>query len=716
MKVPRRRLLTVGALLTVVVGVLAGATPAAAASSPVPDGAASPQALAADRAASIVSARPAFLQPSVGETFVASPMITSSDIQYVPYNRTYNGLPVVGGDFVMVMRGGQNIYNSVGLQKPIGALSTSPSLGQASAEAVAAKQLTKVDTVEGTQLVVHALDAAPRLAWASTVVGTGAEGYSRLTVYVDALNGQVLGTEEHVMRGTGNSAYNGNPVTINTTNNGNGTFSMVTPNFNNMPCQNATGNATFTGNDDVWGNGNGTNRETGCVDALFGAQREITMLSQWLGRNGMNGSGGAWPIRVGLNDLNAFYDGTQVQIGHNQAGQWIGSVDVIAHEMGHGIDDFTPSSAASISGGGTQEFIADTFGAATEWFISGVDTPDFLVGETINLTGSGPIRNMFNPSALGDANCWSTSIPNAEVHAAAGPGNHWYYLMAEGSAPGQGLPNSPTCNGASVAGLLSRPGMTPQLAVRDAQRILYNGMLMKSGASSYLTYRRWTLQAALNLFPNDNCVTFNIVRNAWNAVSVPVQTGEATCTPGGGTTVYSDNFETATGWTTNPNGTDTATTGQWERNNPQGTTSGGVTLQLDTTTSGVNCLVTAAAAGASAGANDVDGGTTSIQSPTITLPAAGTLTLTFNWYLAHLNNATSADFFRVSVVNSGGTATQIFNQAGAAANRAGAFATATVNLSGFAGQTIRLRVEARDDPGTASLIEAGVDDVRITQS
>ena len=42
------------------------------------------------------------------------------------------------------------------------------------------------------------------------------------------------------------------------------------------------------------------------------------------------------------------------------------------------------------------------------------------------------------------------------------------------------------------------------------------------------------------------------------------------------------------------------------------------------------------------------------------------LDLTFNWYLAHLNNATSADFFRVSVVNSGGTATQVFNQAGAA--------------------------------------------------
>ena len=43
------------------------------------------------------------------------------------------------------------------------------------------------------------------------------------------------------------------------------------------------------------------------------------------------------------------------------------------------------------------------------------------------------------------------------------------------------------------------------------------------------------------------------------------------------------------------------------------------------------------------------------------------------------------------------------------------WATATVNLSSFAGQSIRLRVEAAD-ASTASLIEAGVDDVVITRS
>jgi glucose/arabinose dehydrogenase len=175
-------------------------------------------------------------------------------------------------------------------------------------------------------------------------------------------------------------------------------------------------------------------------------------------------------------------------------------------------------------------------------------------------------------------------------------------------------------------------------------------------------------------------------------------------------TVYSDTFETATGWTANAAGTDTATAGRWERGDPAQTTSG-VTLQLGTTPSGSNDLVTGAAAGASAGENDVDGGTTSIQSPAIALPAGARLTLSFSWYLAHLNNAAAADFLRVSVV--GTTTSVVFTQAGAASNRAGAWATATADLSAFAGQTVRLRVEAAD-AGTASLVEAGIDDVRVT--
>ena len=185
----------------------------------------------------------------------------------------------------------------------------------------------------------------------------------------------------------------------------------------------------------------------------------------------------------------------------------------------------------------------------------------------------------------------------------------------------------------------------------------------------------------------------------------------ASCQGGGGTVVFNDTFETSLGWQTNPGGTDTATTGAWERGDPEATDSSGP-KQLGTTVSGVNDLVTARLAGASAGVNDVDGGVTSIRSPAITLPATGNLTLSLNYYLAHGSNATTADFLRVSVV--GSTTSVVFQRLGAAADVDGAWASATASLNSFAGQTVRLLIEAAD-AGTASLVEAGIDDVSITQ-
>jgi aminopeptidase S len=126
----------------------------------------------------------------------------------------------------------------------------------------------------------------------------------------------------------------------------------------------------------------------------------------------------------------------------------------------------------------------------------------------------------------------------------------------------------------------------------------------------------------------------------------------------------------------------------------------------------VNDLVTGPLAGASAGVHDIDGGVTTIESPAITLPSSGTLTLSFSYYLAHGTNSSSADFLRVFVV--GSTTTQVFQELGAANDDDAAFATFSANISAFAGQTIRIRIQAAD-ASTASLVEAAVDDVRITQ-
>ncbi|XNL31520.1 M4 family metallopeptidase [Longispora sp. K20-0274] len=505
---------------------VAAAGTAAAVTTPTPEvsvqSAAAAHASALQSTASLVASRPSYLKASADDSFVQHDAVGSNGTQYVAFDRTYKGLKVTGGDFVLATDDhGSLKFASVAQEHAIGNLSITPQVSQSAAEAVAKARVTS-PALEGSQLVVFTLGATPRLAWEATVSGRDADGPSRQTVDVDAITGTVLHSQEHVAHGTGTGSYSGpNPLTLNTTQSGS-TFSMKDPTITNLSCQDAANNTTFSGPDDAWGNGTATNRETGCVDALFAAQTEAKMLTQWLGRNGMDGSGGAWPIRVGLADVNAYYDGSQVQIGHNNANEWISSIDVVAHEMGHGIDDHTPG---GISGSGTQEWIADSFGAATEFFSNQpapYDVPDWTVGEEINLVGSGPIRNMYNPSLVSNnPNCYSSSVPNGEVHASAGPGNHWDYLVAMGNNPAGG-PVSPTCNNSTITGI----------GVQKWIKILYNAMLMKTSGSSYLKYRTWTLQAAKNLYGATGCTEFNTVKAAWDAVSVPAQSGDPTCTGG----------------------------------------------------------------------------------------------------------------------------------------------------------------------------------------
>jgi Zn-dependent metalloprotease len=519
-------LVTIGAL-----GLSSRGADAAPASSPHPSPAQS-RSLAATAASNLVASRPAALHASPSDVFSARPVQSgSAGLQYAPYVRSYKSLPVVGGDFVVVTDADGNVKaTSVAQDHTIPALNTRPAISAANATAIAKSKLTTVDTAYTPTLVVYAL-GTPRLAWKARVGGTNAGKISLQEIYVDAQRGTVISATELISTGTGTGAYNGpNPLTLNTTQSGS-TYSMADPNSPSVVCQDAANNTTFTGSDDAWGNGDATNKETGCVDGLFALQTEKKMLTDWLGRNGMDGNGTWVPLRVGLDDVNAYYcpgvsscGGYQVTIGHNQdsPAKWITSIDVVAHEFGHAIDDHTPG---AISGSGTKEWIADAFGATSEAFANETadyDAPDYLVGEEINLVGNGPIRNMYNPSLVNnDPNCYSSAIPTTEVHAAAGPVNHWFYLLAEGNAP-VGKPASPTCNNSSVTGI----------GIQKAIKILYNAMLMKTTGSSYLKYRTWTLTAAKNL--DATCGQFNAVKAAWNAVSVPAQTGDPTCTPSGG--------------------------------------------------------------------------------------------------------------------------------------------------------------------------------------
>ncbi|MEU3397310.1 M28 family peptidase [Streptomyces filamentosus] len=518
-----RKMAVAGVSLAVTLGLVAPVSAATAApvtapptGTPQPTPAARAVA-AADRAA--LSGLDA-LTKGPGEQYDRHQVVPwTGDLYAVAYERTYRGLPVVGGDAVVLADGEGRVRSVHSASETPVSVTTTAEVTAGRAVRTALGRVAKAGKNDPARLVVRIKEDRAVLAWETVVTGRTAEDApSRLHVFVDALTGEVVDSYDDVRAGTGRSEWNGpSPLAIDTSRSGS-QYVLRDTTRPGLQCSDYNG-GVFTKATDDWGTGSATSRETGCVDVMYAAQKQSDMLKEWLGRNGHNGSGGSWPTRVGLNELNAYWDGSTVTIGRNTANKWIAGMDVVAHEYGHGLDSNTPGGANNESGLG--EATGDIMGALTEAYANQpapFDTPDYTVGEMIDLQGRGPIRNMYNPGALGDPACYSASIPTTEEHAAAGPLNHWFYLLAEGSNPGGGKPSSSTCNGSTVTGI----------GIRNAGKVFYGAMLLKTSGMTYKRYRTATLTAAKNLDPS--CGLFTATRAAWDAISVPAQSGDPACT------------------------------------------------------------------------------------------------------------------------------------------------------------------------------------------
>ena len=528
----RKALLLAGAAVLAAPAAVAGVTPASAADEPS----------RAERAIAGAKAHAAATRYAAGqELHPVSTIVDPDGTSHVRMQRTYRGLEVVGGDLVVHQaKSGTWKGSSLTLDRGLD-VGVTPAVPQAAAADKALSPSKATRAIEGLRragstLVVDATGVSPRLAWRVLSGGTQADGTpSRLASYVDARSGKVLRTEQQIVNvdGSGQTLYGGT-VPLRLTQSGStyqlkdptrgGTYTTDLANkTDSFTCQVfgyscATG-TLFTSPDTSFGNGSTTSRESAAADAQYGTNVTWDYFKNVHARNGIfgNGKGSLNRVHYGKNYANAFWDGTRMTYGDGDGTDFgpLTSLDVAGHEMSHGVTENSARLTYSGESGGLNEATSDIFGTLVEFYAGNANDPgDYLVGEEFDLKNHTGFRRMDNPSSDGDSlNCWSATARSADVHYSSGIGNHFFYLLAEGSGAktiGGVAHKSTTCNGSSVTGI-----------GRDAAaKIWYRALTVyMTSSTNYRGARTATLNAAKDLY-GAGSTQYNTVAAAWSAVAV----------------------------------------------------------------------------------------------------------------------------------------------------------------------------------------------------
>ncbi len=270
-----------------------------------------------------------------------------------------------------------------------------------------------------------------------------------------------------------------------------------------------------TDDDNVWCDGG---RQSDAVAAHYIHSVFWDYFLSVHGRKGVFGDDRAGCSRVhhGVDVVNAFY-GVCMTYGDSKAPYGpLTRIDVGVHETSHGVTAATANLGFSGESAALNEATSDMFAAAAEFHAANpADPGDYLIAEGTGLNGGdGPLRRMDRPSRDGHSkDYWSSGIGRTDPRYAAGPANHFFYLLAEGSGPKviNGVSyDSPTYDGTPVTGI----GRTA------AEKIWFKALTQRmTSNTNYHAARSATLWAAGELYGTAS-PQYHATGRAWAAVNV----------------------------------------------------------------------------------------------------------------------------------------------------------------------------------------------------
>ncbi|MGH4033674.1 M4 family metallopeptidase [Actinomycetota bacterium Odt1-20B] len=453
------------------------------------------------------------------------------------YERTYDGMPVLGGDLVVdTAKSGATEGVTRAAKAQLKGIDTSAEVKAASAEkqavgAAKAQGSTKATADRAPRKVVWLVDNKPTLAYETVVGGLQDDGTpNELHVVTDAATGKKLRQWQAIDNaGTGNTMYSGQ-VQLGTAQSGS-TYNLTDTGRGNHKTYNlnhgTSGTGTlFSNSTNVFGNGTNSDAATAGADAHYGAAETWDYYKNVHGRSGIRGDGvGAYSrVHYGNAYINAFWSDSCFCMTYGDGAgnaKPLTAIDVAGHEMSHGVTAATGNMQYSGEPGGLNEATSDIFGTSVEFYANNSsDKGDYLIGEKIDINGDGsPLRYMDKPSKDGASkDAWYSGIGGVDVHYSSGPANHFFYLLSEGSGPKDinGVHyDSPTSDGLPVTGI-----------GRDkAEKIWFKALTTKfTSTTNYAAARTGTLAAAGELYGTTSA-EYKAVANAWAGVNVGTRPG-----------------------------------------------------------------------------------------------------------------------------------------------------------------------------------------------
>lgn len=374
--------------------------------------------------------------------------------------------------------------------------------------------------------------------------------FNYLSVYVDAHTGKVVHTNSLInyIMGIAQTRYSGtqyiqtenmnNAYYLHDISRGNGIY---TYDNQNQLYYNISSATDLVDNNNSWtySEYHDSNKRDAALDAHWAAMKTYDFFKYIFGRNSLDNEGMA--IRNYINSLfgNSYYPNSYCNAGwislsnggymaygsglSNNNPDAFTALDIIAHELGHGVTNYTAQLEYNWESGAINEGISDIWAACVDNYAN-IGKNIWLIGEDI-FGGTSALRSLSNPKqfaqpdtymSTGNNGYWiqypAGTTPDGSndqcgVHTNSGVLNYWFYLLSEG-----GVGTNDNNYHYDVEGI----------GIENAAKIVYNALCNYfTSSTNYTQAAHLTCNSAIELYGYCS-QEFKSVVDAWKAVGVSV--------------------------------------------------------------------------------------------------------------------------------------------------------------------------------------------------